>query len=127
MVFSLIGKVHLLKTFYGLKRVNQTPLSEGQFNSSKLTQLVPSMIEERRKITTLQKFISIFEVTGTAFLSEKLNYCYEVWYTKYITNQLNTHESLTKRENLKIKLKRKFVEIYPMFKVLTVWPTSSPL
>lgn len=88
-------------------------MSEGQFNSSKLTQLVPSMIEERRKITTLQKFISIFEVTGTAFLSEKLNYCYEVWYTKYITNQLNTHESLTKRENLKIKLKRKFVEIYP--------------
>lgn len=101
------------ENFYGLKRVNQTPLSQGEFNSSKLTQLVPSMIEERRKITSLQKFVSIFEVTGTAFLSEKLNYCYEVWYTKYITNQLNTHESLTRKENIKIQIKRKFVEIYP--------------
>ncbi|KAI5957442.1 PEX12 [Candida theae] len=101
------------ENFYGLKRVNQTPLSQGEFNSSKLTQLVPSMIEDRRRITSLQKIVSIFEVTGTAFLSEKLNYCYEVWYTKYITNQLNTHETLTKRENTKIQIKRKFVEIYP--------------
>ncbi|KAL6452497.1 PEX12 Peroxisome assembly protein 12 [Candida maltosa Xu316] len=101
------------ENFYGLKRVSQTPLSEGDLNSSKLTQLVPSIIEERRKLSTLQKLVSLFEVTGTAYVSEKLNYSYEVWYTKYVTNQLNTDESLSKEENLKIKLKRKFVEWYP--------------
>ncbi|KAI5951998.1 PEX12 [Candida jiufengensis] len=101
------------ENFYGLKRVNQTPLSQGDFNSGKLTQLVPSMIEDRRELTSLQKFISLFEITGVAFLSEKMNYCYEVWYTKYITNQLNTHESLSRKENIKIQIKRKFIEIYP--------------
>lgn len=101
------------ENFYGLKRVNQTPLSQGEYNASRLTQIVPSMIEERRQLTGLQKFVSIFEVTGVAFFLEKLNYCYEVWHTKYITNQLNTHESLLRRENVKIQIKRKFVEIYP--------------
>ncbi|KAI3403732.2 PEX12 [Candida oxycetoniae] len=101
------------ENFYGLKRVNQTLLSQGNYNGSKLAQLVPSMIEETRKLTSLQKIVSIFEVSGVSFLSEKLNYCYEVWYTKYITNQLKTHESLSKKENIKIQIKRKFVEIYP--------------
>ncbi|KAI5960645.1 PEX12 [Candida pseudojiufengensis] len=101
------------ENFYGLKRVNQTPLSQGKFNSGKLTQLVPSMIEDRRELTTLQKLISLFEITGVSFISEKINYCYEVWYTKYITNQLNTHESLSRKENIKIQIKRKFIEIYP--------------
>ncbi|KAG7663770.1 PEX12 [[Candida] subhashii] len=102
------------ENFYGLKRVNQTPLSQNSdYNSSKLTQLVPSLIEERRRLTPFQQFISIFEITGVAYLSEKFNYWYEIWYTKYITNQLDTHDSLSKEENLKIQLKRKFVEIYP--------------
>ncbi|MCP8719733.1 MAG: Pex2/Pex12 amino terminal region domain-containing protein [Asgard group archaeon] len=101
------------ENFYGMKRVSQTPLSQGDFNSSKLTQLVPSLIEERRKLSTVQKLVSLFEITGLAYISEKLNYCYEVWYTKYVTNQLNTDESLSKKENIKIKIKRKFVELYP--------------
>lgn len=101
------------ENFYGLKRVSQTPLSQGEYNSSRLTQLVPSMIEERRKLSKLQKLVSLFEVTGVSFVSEKLNYCYEVWYTKYVTNQLNTSDTLTTQENVKIKIKRKFVEIYP--------------
>ncbi|RCK66616.1 Peroxisome assembly protein 12 [Candida viswanathii] len=101
------------ENFYGMKRVSQTPLSQGNFNSSKLTQLVPSLVEERRKLSTLQKLVSLFEITGLAYISEKLNYSYEVWYTKYVTNQLNTDESLSTQENLKIKIKRKFVEIYP--------------
>ncbi|RLV93618.1 Peroxisome assembly protein 12 [Spathaspora sp. JA1] len=95
------------ENFYGLKRVNQT------LTNNKLTSMVPSMVEERRQLTNLQLLVSIFEVTGVAYLSEKLNYRYEVWYTKYITNQLDTHESNSDRENLTIKLKRKFVEIYP--------------
>ncbi|EGW33549.1 uncharacterized protein SPAPADRAFT_151827 [Spathaspora passalidarum NRRL Y-27907] len=101
------------ENFYGLKRVNQTPLSQGDYNSNKLTSVVPSMVEERRQLTTLQILVSIFEVTGVAYLSEKMNYSYEVWYTKYVTNQLNTHESNTREENFKIQLKRKFVQIYP--------------
>ncbi|KAK6454633.1 peroxisome assembly protein 12 [Scheffersomyces xylosifermentans] len=101
------------ENFYGLKRVNQTPLANGNYNSSKLTQLVPGMIEDRRALTTLQKIVSVFEITGSAYIAEKLNYQYEIWYTKYITNQLNTHEGNTKEENFKIQFKRKFVEIYP--------------
>ncbi|KAK6204419.1 putative peroxisome assembly protein 12 [Scheffersomyces amazonensis] len=102
------------ENFYGLKRVNQTLLSDSsKYNSGKLVQLVPSIIEENRSLTKLQQIVSIFEITGSAYISEKLNYTYEVWYTKYITNQLNTHETNTKEENFKIQLKRKFVEIYP--------------
>ncbi|CAK9440387.1 uncharacterized protein LODBEIA_P44870 [Lodderomyces beijingensis] len=101
------------ENFYGLKRVNQTPLSEGNFNSGKLTQLVPAMIEEGRQLTGVQKLVSLFEVTGVTFLSEKLQYCYDVWHTKYITNQLNPHASLTRKENIIIQIKRKFVELYP--------------
>ncbi|KAG2736340.1 hypothetical protein G9P44_000430 [Scheffersomyces stipitis] len=101
------------ENFYGLKRVNQTPLNNGNYNANKLTSVVPAMVEERRALTSLQKLVSVFEITGTAYVSEKLNYCYEIWYTKYVTNQLNTHESNSKEENLRISLKRKFVEIYP--------------
>ena len=113
MVFLTYWQGSFTENFYGMKRVSQTPLSQGDFNSSKLTQLVPSLIEERRKLSTVQKLVSLFEITGLAYISEKLNYCYEVWYTKYVTNQLNTDESLSKKENIKIKIKRKFVELYP--------------
>ncbi|KAK6465122.1 putative peroxisome assembly protein 12 [Scheffersomyces coipomensis] len=104
------------ENFYGLKRVNQTPLSDNsKYNNGKLTQLVPAMIEENRVLTGFQQFISVFEITGVAYLSEKLNYTYEIWYTKYITNQLNVHETNSKEENFKIQFKRKFVELYPYF------------
>ena len=76
------------ENFYGLKRVSQTPLSNGKYNSGKITQIVPSMIEERRMLTTLQAAVSVFEITGVSYLSEKFNYWYEILYPKYITNQL---------------------------------------
>lgn len=101
------------ENFYGIKRVNQTPLSNGNFNSKKLNLLVPSMIEDRRTLSSLQSIVSIFEITGTSYLSEKLNYCYEIWYTKSITNQLNSYEGLSKQEELKLKFKRTFVKVYP--------------
>ncbi|ODV79702.1 uncharacterized protein CANTADRAFT_49460 [Suhomyces tanzawaensis NRRL Y-17324] len=101
------------ENFYGLKRVNQTPISDSKYNSGKLTQLVPSMIEERRALTGFQKAVSIFEVTGVAYISEKLEYLHETWYTKFITNQLNPSEGNTNEENLKINLKRIYVQVFP--------------
>lgn len=99
------------ENFYGLKRVSQTPLLNSKYNSGRLTQLVPSMVEERRKLSSLQTLVSIFEVTGVSYVSEKLNYRYELLYSKYITNQLN--EGSNAQENRKIWLQKKFVEIYP--------------
>lgn len=70
MVFLTYWQGTFTENFYGLKRVSQTPLSQGEYNSSRLTQLVPSMIEERRKLSKLQKLVSLFEVTGVSFVSE---------------------------------------------------------
>lgn len=101
------------ENFYGLKRVSQTPLSNGNYNSSKITQIVPSMIEERRMLTTLQAAISVFEITGVSYLSEKFNYWYEILYPKYITNQLIPNDPQSQKDRLRTELKRKFVEWYP--------------
>lgn len=101
------------ENFYGLKRVSQTPLSVPKYASSRVAQLVPSMIEERRRLTTLQKVVSVFEITGTAYLQEKLSYKYELLYSKYVTNQLKESESFTKSQNRTIRLQRLFVQLYP--------------
>lgn len=107
------------ENFYGLKRVSQTPLSDAKYNSSRLSQLAPSMIEDRRKLSTYQLLVSIFEITGVSYLSEKCNYTYEVLYSKYITGQLNEKEASDELEKRKIWIKRKFVEIYPY--VQSIW------
>ncbi|CAI5756359.1 unnamed protein product [Candida verbasci] len=99
------------ENFYGIKRVSQNKIDK--YNSGKLTSLVPSMIEERRKLSKLQIVVSIFEITGVAYINEKLNYWYEIWYTKYITNQLNKNPNFTTKQNIEIEIKRKFVELYP--------------
>lgn len=101
------------ENFYGLKRVSQTPLSVPKYAGSKIAQLVPSLIEERRRLTTLQKVVSVFEITGSAYLLEKLGYNYELLYSKYVTNQLQESESFTKAQNRKIRLQRLFVHVYP--------------
>lgn len=101
------------ENFYGIKRVTQTPLSDVKYNSAKLTQLVPSMIEDRRGLSGLQQAVSIFEVTGTAYISEKLNYSFEVWNAKFLTNQLIIDESNTPEENRKVRLKIAFVKVFP--------------
>lgn len=101
------------ENFYGLKRVSQTPLSQSKYNSSKLTQLVPSMVEERRLLSNLQTIVSIFEITGVSYISEKLTYRYELLYSKYVTNQLNEKDFSDPKEARKIWLQRKFVEAYP--------------
>lgn len=101
------------ENFYGLKRVSQTPLSNGNYNSGRITQIVPSMIEERRMLTTLQSVVSVFEITGVSYLSEKFNYWYEILYPKYITNQLMPQDPASQKDRLHTELKRKFVEWYP--------------
>lgn len=101
------------ENFYGIKRVNETPLAAGGFNSGKLTQLSPGMVEERRGLTELQKFVSIFEVVGTLYVLEKLNYYYDLWYTKMITQQLEQLPLFSEEENRNIKWKRRFVEVFP--------------
>lgn len=101
------------ENFYGIKRVNQTPLADLKYNSGKLTQLVPSLIEDRRELTGIQRAVSIFEITGSAYLSEKLNYAYEVWFAKYATQQLEVNETHTREEATKIRLKRAFVKVFP--------------
>lgn len=111
------------ENFYGLKRVSQTPLSAPKYAGSKVAQLVPSMIEERRRLTVLQKLVSLFEVTGTAYLLEKLGYKYELLYSKYVTNQLNESDSFSADENRKIRLQRLFVRLYPYLQ--TVWRLSN--
>lgn len=107
------------ENFYGLKRVSQTPLSDQKYNSSRLTQLAPSMIEERRKLSNYQMWVSIFEITGVSYLSEKCNYTYEILYSKYITGQLNESAAADELERRKIWIKRKFVEIYPY--IQSIW------
>lgn len=107
------------ENFYGLKRVSQTPLSDPKYSSNKLAQLAPSMIEERRKLSKYQMWVSIFEITGVSYISEKCNYTYEVLYSKYITGQLNEKAASTEAERRKIWLKRKFVEVYPY--VQSIW------
>lgn len=101
------------ENFYGLKRVRQTPLSGAKYNASKLTQLVPSMIEERRKISTLQKIVSVFEVTGLAYVSEKLTYQYELLYSKHVTNQLDPATAATPQEARRRRLQGLFVRGFP--------------
>lgn len=103
------------ENFYGLKRVSRTPLSDKKYNSSRLTQLVPALIEERRSLSNFQKFISVFEITGVGYLNEKFNYWYEIWYPKYITNQLIPNDPTCKSDVLKTKLKVLFVKYYPYF------------
>lgn len=103
------------ENFYGLKRVSQTPLSSGNYNSSKLTQLVPSMVEQRRSLSNLQTIISIFEITGTSYLHEKFTYWYEIWYPKSITNQLVPQDPNSRLDIYKTNLKRLFVKYYPHF------------
>ncbi|EGV65830.1 ubiquitin-protein ligase peroxin 12 [Yamadazyma tenuis] len=101
------------ENFYGLKRISQTPLSDPKYNSSKLTQLVPSLIEERRVLSSLQRFVSIFEVTGLAYINEKFTYWYEIWYPKMITNQLVPSDENSKADVYKTNLKKLFVKYYP--------------
>lgn len=101
------------ENFYGLKRVSQTPLSDAKYKSGKLTQLVPSMIEERRSLSGLQQLASIFEITGASYLGEKFNYWYEIWYPKYITNQLVASDPTDRAEVYKTEFKRWFIKVYP--------------
>ncbi|CUM67265.1 uncharacterized protein PRCAT00004958001 [Priceomyces carsonii] len=101
------------ENFYGIKRVRQTPLSGGKFNQNRLTQITPSLIEKRRSLTRLQKAASIFEITGAAYLSEKFNYWYELWYPKYITKQLVPSDPNNRREFITVEFKKKFVEWWP--------------
>lgn len=101
------------ENFYGLKRVNRTILNDGRYDSSRLTQLVPSLVEERRQLTKFQIAISVFEITGTAYILEKLNYWYEILYPKYITNQLVPKDPNNKKDVFYTFLKRKFVEVFP--------------
>lgn len=106
------------ENFYGLKRVSQTPLSSTKYNSSKLTQLVPSMVEARRELSVLQRWVSIFEVTGVAYVSEKLSYTYEIWHSKYITNQMELKQAKDKKEYYQLLAKRLFVEYFPTLQSL---------
>lgn len=101
------------ENFYGIKRVAQTPLSDGRYNNGKLTQLVPLMIEQRRELLGLQRWVSIFEITGSAYLLEKLTYQYELLYSKYVTNQLDETKIEDPREKRLVWLRRKYVEIFP--------------
>lgn len=101
------------ENFYGLKRVSQTPLSQPPYNLVKLAQLVPSLIEDGRLLSKVQMWISIFEVTGTSYILEKLGYQYELLYSKYATNQLQMNDSMDGRELRNVWMKRKFVELYP--------------
>lgn len=103
------------ENFYGLKRVSQTRLSNsgGRYQDAKLTQLTPAKVEERRKLTNFQIAVSIFEICGTSYILEKLNYCYEVWYPKYLTKQLKPNDPNSKYDHFTTEFKKKFVEIYP--------------
>lgn len=101
------------ENFYGLKRVSQTPLSQPKYNLVKLSQLAPSLIEEGRKLSKLQMWISIFEITGTSYILEKLGYQYELLYSKYATNQLEITGEMDGSEIRKVWMQRKFVEVYP--------------
>lgn len=111
------------ENFYGLKRVSQTPLSIPKYAGSKVMQLIPSMIQERRRLTKLQKLVSVIEITGTSYLLEKLIYNYELLYSKYVTNQLKESELNSKNENRVISLQRFFVNAYPYFQ--TTWRLSN--
>lgn len=70
-------------------------------------------MEERRRLTKLQIAVSLFEVVGTSYISEKLTYCYEVWYPKYLTNQLKPQDPNNAWDVYSTGAKRRFVEIYP--------------
>lgn len=111
------------ENFYGLKRVSQTPLSSSKYAGSKIVQLVPSIVEERRRLSLVQKLVSVMEITGTAYFLEKLGYKYELLYSKFVTNQLNESDSLSKLENRTIRLQRLFVKLYPYFQ--TSWRLSN--
>lgn len=102
------------ENFYGLKRVSQTPLSDPKYKSGKLTQLVPSMIEDRRSLSRMQRIVSIFEITGMSYVGEKFNYWYEIWYPKYITNQLVPNDPSSRSDVYKTEFKKKFVKWYPV-------------
>lgn len=101
------------ENFYGIKRVSQTPLSQDKYNSGKLTQLIPSMIEERRKLSSFQIAVSIFEVTGLSYLLEKCSYQYELLYSKFVTNQLEVKDAVGKAERVKVQAQRAFVKGFP--------------
>lgn len=93
------------ENFYGIKRVNNTK------TPSKLSQLVPSLIEQRRSLLNLQLWVSLFEITGVSYLNEKLSHTYDLYYTKLITKQLEL--GLDSKENRKIKWKRRFILVFP--------------
>ena len=100
------------ENFYGLKRVSRTPLDEVKHNQGALREASASIFEQSRSLSGLQEVISLFEITGTAYLSEKFNYWYELWYPKYIIGHLEPASDDAKEKYESI-LKKKFVEIYP--------------
>ena len=110
------------ENFYGLKRVTQTPLSLLKYAGSEVAQLAPSMVEECRRLTLLRKLVSVFEITGTAYLLNKLGYKYELLYSKFVTNQLTENASLSPEQNRRIRWQRLFVRIYPYLQ--TAWRLS---
>lgn len=102
------------ENFYGLKRVSHTPLAEEKYQTKKVSELIPSLIEERRKLSSIQVLASVFEITGTAYLTEKFNYWYDIWYPMYITKQLETNKDDVWKKKVKLKAKIFFVKYYPL-------------
>lgn len=101
------------ENFYGLKRVSHTPLAEEKYQTKKVSELIPSVIEESRKLNSIQVLASVFEITGTAYLTEKFNYWYEIWYPMYITKQLETNSQDVWKKKVELKAKTLFVKYYP--------------
>ena len=101
------------ENFYGIKRVQRAKFPQV---NARLSAVAVSKLEERRRLTDLQKFITIFEVAGGGYISEKFGYCYERWYPKHLTNQLKPQDPTSKIDVWKTEFKKQFVRCYPWIK-----------
>lgn len=104
------------ENFYGLERVLLRVLSHPRYKN--LLHVAPTILREKRRLSTIQKLISLIEITGTAYIAEKLDHAYEVWYSKLLTHQLDITGELSPRDTWRIRLKRIFLKIYPYFVAL---------
>ncbi|ODV98349.1 hypothetical protein PACTADRAFT_48126, partial [Pachysolen tannophilus NRRL Y-2460] len=88
-----------IEKFYGLKRV----LGDNHY-SGNLSEIPIDIKESRRRLKSLQIFISLIEIVGLDYLKEKLDLLHDKIYSKKLLNK-----ELTSFENL-------FLTIYPVFK-----------
>ncbi|ANZ77958.1 BA75_04555T0 [Komagataella pastoris] len=90
--------------FYGLKKVR----NHHTISTERLQSQVPTLLEQRRRLSKTQIAISLFEIVGVPYIRDKLDHLYDKLYPKLMMNNLDPKESL------KTFVQYYFLKLYPI-------------